>query len=51
MVEEEIIVSNPKTGKQERKLIRRPYLNEEVIEGDEINEYENGVRVVSRKIV
>ncbi|CAK69307.1 unnamed protein product (macronuclear) [Paramecium tetraurelia] len=36
-VEEEIIIINPKTGKQERKLVRRPYENDEEI-GDQLNE-------------
>ncbi|CAD8138423.1 unnamed protein product [Paramecium octaurelia] len=50
-VEEEIIIINPKTGKQERKLIRRPYENEEEI-GDQLNEsIGNNQKVVSRRIV
>ncbi|CAK56438.1 unnamed protein product (macronuclear) [Paramecium tetraurelia] len=50
-VEEEIIIINPKTGKQERKLVRRPYENEEEI-GDQLNEsIGNNQKVVSRRIV
>ncbi|CAD8150561.1 unnamed protein product [Paramecium pentaurelia] len=50
-VEEEIIIINPKTGKQERKLVRRPYENEEEF-GDQLNEsIGNNQKVVSRRIV
>lgn len=37
-IEEEIVVINPKTGKQDRKLVRRPYFGEEIEVGDELNE-------------
>lgn len=37
-IEEEIITINPKTGKQERKLVRRPYYGEDIIVSDELNE-------------
>ncbi|CAD8057295.1 unnamed protein product [Paramecium sonneborni] len=50
-IEEEIIIVNPKTGKQERKLIRRPYENEEEV-GDQLNEsIGNNQKVVARRIV
>lgn len=39
-IEEEIIIVNPKTGKQERKLIRRPMTveDEEADLGETLNE-------------
>ncbi|CAK69304.1 unnamed protein product (macronuclear) [Paramecium tetraurelia] len=50
-IEEEIIIINPKTGKQERKLVRRPYENDEEI-GDQLNEsIGNNQKVVARRIV
>lgn len=50
-IEEEVLIINPKTGKQERKLIRRPYISEEVL-GEELNEsIDTNTRVVGRRVV
>ncbi|CAD8083038.1 unnamed protein product [Paramecium sonneborni] len=50
-IEEEVIIVNPKTGKQERKIIRKPYYNEDLAIGDELNEVNGGQRVLARRIV
>ncbi|KAM3127159.1 hypothetical protein pb186bvf_020739 [Paramecium bursaria] len=47
---EEVLIINPKTGKQERKLIRRPAIEDEE-QGDIQEEKEDGVVVVSRQKV
>ncbi|CAD8189710.1 unnamed protein product [Paramecium octaurelia] len=50
-IEEEVIIVNPKTGKQERKIIRKPYYNEDLAIGDQLNEVNGGQRVLARRIV
>ncbi|CAD8180498.1 unnamed protein product [Paramecium pentaurelia] len=48
---EEILIVNQKTGKQERKLIRKPYNQEDLNIGESINEINDGQRTVARRIV
>ena len=46
------MVVNPKTGKQERKLVRKPYFGESMAMGEDIDEMgQKGERIISRKIV
>lgn len=45
------MIQNPKTGKQERRIIRRPYNNEDVEIGDDLDEVQGNKTVVARKIV
>lgn len=52
-VEEEVLIINPKTGKLERKLTRRPYQpgDEKMLLGESILDSEGNKKVVSRIIV
>ena len=51
-VEEEILIVNAKTGKQERRLVRKPLTEDPGEIGDSLNlTTEEGYKLVSRKIV
>ncbi|CAD8180494.1 unnamed protein product [Paramecium pentaurelia] len=52
-IEEEVLIINPKTGKQERRLTRRPYQpgDEKMELGDNILDQQSGRKIVSRRII